>query len=161
MEEKKKGKKAWKIAAGIIGAVLIAAIIYCMAAAMMPLGPGGVRIYYVGDDYKTSAYTLNVKNDGENERFVFTYLAAEGKENEENAFCFDFQNDQSGQESTSGFTCTDEGGEEIALGGEKYVFTGGKTFYVSYAAAGEAKTAIAAGQYSVGNGNVSFLGKKA
>ena len=43
MEEKKKGKKAWKIAAGIIGAVLIAAIIYCMASAMMPLGPGGVR----------------------------------------------------------------------------------------------------------------------
>ena len=39
MEEKKKGKKAWKIAAGIIGAVLIAAIIYCMAAAMMPLEP--------------------------------------------------------------------------------------------------------------------------
>ena len=38
MEEKKKRKKAWKIAAGIIGAVLIAAIIYCMAAAMMPLG---------------------------------------------------------------------------------------------------------------------------
>ena len=158
MEEKKKRKKAWKIAAGIIGAVLIAAIIYCMAA-MMPLGPGGVRIYYVGDDYKTSAYTLNVKNDEENERFVFTYLAAEEKENEENAFCFDFQNDQSGQESTSGFTCTDEGGEEIALGGEKYVFTGGKTFYVSYAAFSEdEKNAISNKAYClVLNGSYVFF----
>lgn len=84
-----------------------------------------------------------------------------GKKTRKIPFCFDFQNDQSGQESTSGFTCTDEGGEEIALGGEKYVFTGGKTFYVSYAATDEAKTAIAAGQYSVGNGSVSFFGKKA
>lgn len=147
-----------------------------------------VRQYSVGDLYETTFYTLKVKNDTENERFVFTYRMTDAyDERMENAeesekiyidFAFRFEYDDASRSwekyNNTAFTYTTEAGDALTFEStwsnysdyivqrfyKIYVFTGDIKIYVSYAGADEeVKTAIKEGTYKVGDTHKQFGGK--
>lgn len=147
-----------------------------------------VRQYSVGDLYETTFYTLKVKNDTENERFVFTYRMTDAyDERMENAeesekiyidFAFRFEYDDASRSwekyNNTAFTYTTEAGDALTFEStwshysdyivqrpyKIYVFTGDIKIYVSYASADEeVKTAIKEGTYKVGDTHKQFAGK--
>lgn len=164
-----ENKKVLKISLLLIGVLLISiGVIYLVAITVLSnVKLEGEPIYYLDDvyDFNNGAEAV-VNQDFDGERFIYTYLDKNNKQEKMSFYfsinCNSLSADRFSLKNSNEFTYTDSEGNEIVFDEHGYYnFQGNKKIYISYKNASEkTKTAIKQGEFSINCGYVSLHARK-